>query len=253
MEKQKKILLIIILFSIFLITTMASTYLLSPSPELNPFNGEEKIIQPESTENNQDQIESKAVLLGSREYGNVKREGPFGDSSSPTKIAYIIGVHPNEHNSHQAILEAIKSNQNNLRYCYYVYQVQVTKDAADYSRGRMNGQLLAQEFVVSDIKKTDFKLAIDIHSHQGAYEEERFIFAPVEGGAAEKIARDIKNKIPWMVYYFPFSQTSPEYVTIPIENAGIPVVIYETYLYEPYSLTRSHADVFVKQVDTLAF
>jgi len=195
----------------------------------------------------------ETVLLGSNELGNVTLEGPYGNRSSNIEIAYIVGVHPLESNAHRAIIESIQNNYYKLKYCYYLYHVEVRKDADNYKKGRMNGQLLAREFVVNDIINKDFELVIDIHSHRGEYKEQRFIFAPVHGGRAEEIAHSIENRIPWMVYHFPHPQTSPPYVTIPINNKGIPTVIYETYSYEPYSTTRSHADDFVNQVDNLIF
>jgi hypothetical protein len=67
------------------------------------------------------------------------------------------------------------------------------------------------------------------------------------------IALEIKDKISWMVYYNPPSQTSPQYVTIPLIKAGIPAVVYETYINDSYSFTKEHADEFVSAVDSLQF
>lgn len=71
---------------------------------------------------------------------------------SSVKIAYIVGVHPIEWASHQAIMEAIEAYDNSLAHCYYIYKVSVTKDASNYEKGRMNGQLLANMFAVPEIK-----------------------------------------------------------------------------------------------------
>ncbi len=190
-------------------------------------------------------------VLGSNELGSVVKKGPYGNKSSPVKIAYITGVHPLEHESHEAIRESIENKNKSLNYCYYVYEVNVTKDAADYDKGRMNGQLLAQQFVVPDIKGKNFKLAVDVHSNRGNYQEKRFIFAPQEDPSSKAIALSIKNKIQWMVYYNPPSQTSPKYVTIPIIESGIPSVVYETYINDTYAFTKSHANEFVSAVDSL--
>ncbi|PAV05442.1 M14 family metallopeptidase [Methanobacterium bryantii] len=189
--------------------------------------------------------------LGSNERGYVVKEGPYGNVSSPVKIAYITGVHPLESKSHKAAIDAIKTQNKSLHYCYYIYKINVTKDAADYDKGRMNGQLLANQYVVPDIKSQNFQLAIDIHSNEGHYLEKRFIFAPQEEKRSKSIALMIKNKIPWMVYYNPSPQTSPQYVTIPLINAGIPAVLYETYVNDSYAFTKEHADEFVSAVDNL--
>lgn len=192
-------------------------------------------------------------VLGSNELGYVVKEGPYGNKDSPVKIAYITGVHPLESESHKAIRETIETKNKSLNYCYYVYKIAVTKDASDYDKGRMNGQLLANKYVVPDIKGQNFNLAVDVHSNRGNYQETRFIFAPQDEEGSKSIALAIKDKIPWMVYYNPSSQTSPQYVTIPLIKAGIPAVVYETYINDPYTFTKGHADEFVFAVDSLQF
>ena len=190
-------------------------------------------------------------VLGSNELGYVVKEGPYGNKDSPVKIAYITGVHPLESESHRAIRETIEAKNESLNYCYYVYKIVVTKDEADYDKGRMNGQLLANKYVVPDIKSHNFDLAVDVHSNRGNYKETRFIFAPQDEDGSKSIALAIKNKLSWMVYYNPPSQTSPQYVTVPLIKAGIPAVVYETYINDPYDFTKEHADEFVSAVDSL--
>jgi predicted deacylase len=162
-----------------------------------------------------------------------------------------VGVHPNESKSHNALYEALKAEDKSLNKCYYIYKVNVTSDANIYSDGRMNGQLLAQEFVVPDIKKEKFDLVIDVHSNVGNWAENRFIFSPVTGSSAEKIAYQIRDQLPWLTYYVPPNPTSPAYVTTPLIEAGIPAVIYETYVQDSYELMRQHASELIKVVDKL--
>lgn len=190
-------------------------------------------------------------IIGTRDYGRVLKSGPYGNINSDVKVAYIVGVHPWEHNAHQAAIESIQSRDNSLNKCYYIYQVVVTRNAEDYSQGRMNGQLLANAFAVPDIINNDFQLAVDIHSHQGNYPEDRFMFSPIPGGRSESIARRIAGEIPGMIYFVPHPQSSPEYVTIPLINAGIPSVIFETLIDEPYSTTQNYVNNLVTVVDKL--
>ena len=194
---------------------------------------------------------NESNVLGSNELGYVVKEGPYGNKDSPVKIAYITGVHPLESESHKAIRETIENKNKSLNYCYYVYKIVVTKDAADYDNGRMNGQLIANRYVVPDIKCQNFDLAVDVHSNQGNYKETRFIFAPQDEDSSKSIALAIKDKLSWMVYYNPPSQTSPQYVTVPLIKAGIPAVVYETYIDDPYDFTKEHANEFVSAVDSL--
>lgn len=226
--------IIIILALVFAVSFVVSSYYL---------NDNVICVLPAST--------NASGVLGSNELGSVAKEGPYGNEGSPVKIAYITGVHPLEHESHQALIESIKAKNKSLNYCYYVYKINVTKDASDYDKGRMNGQLLAQEFVVPDIKSNNFQLAVDIHSNRGNYQQKRFIFAPQDEANSKAIAISIKDQIPWMVYYNPPSQTSPQYVTIPLIKAGIPAVMYETYIDDSYAFTKLHASEFVSVIDNL--
>jgi hypothetical protein len=190
-------------------------------------------------------------VLGSTSYGQVVKEGPYGNTSSNVKIAYIVGVHPLESQAHQAMVESITEHNNTLKYCYYIYRVNVTENADNYNIGRMNGQLLANKFVVPDIKNQKFQLVIDVHSNVGNWAETRFLFTPVNNSKAESIAMNIKNNLPWLTYYVPPDPTSPAYVTVPLINAGIPAIVYETYHNDSYETIKDHADEFLLTVDNL--
>ena len=48
-------------------------------------------------------------VLGSTDYGNVVKTGPYGNISSNVRIAYVVGVHPLESNAHHAVIESIQS------------------------------------------------------------------------------------------------------------------------------------------------
>jgi hypothetical protein len=260
MEKRNKIILVASLTVIFLGTAFASFYLISTEDnflnESNFISDSGNISDPRlNVSDNSKKIPNTPVIsekiLGSTDYGKVTVEGPFGNSNSPVKIAVIVGVHPLESNSHKAVVESIKSRQKSLNYCYYIYRITVTKDAQDYDKGRMNGQLLANKFAVNHIIHQNYNLALDIHSNRGNYREKWFVFAPLEDGKSKSVALKIKDKLPGFVYYNPPSQTSPKYVTIPLINAGTPSVVYETYLYEPYGTTERYANNFINAVDNI--
>jgi hypothetical protein len=235
MERRNKIILLTIgLFFLFIATAAVS------------FN-----LYPSKTTINNNSTNIK--VLGSTSYGNVLKEGPFGNTSSKVKIAYIVGVHPLESDAHQAMIDSITEHNNTLKYCYYIYKVNVTENADNYNIGRMNGQLLANKLVVPDIENQNFQLAIDIHSNVGNWAETRFIFAPVNGTKAETIGMNIKSKLPWLAYYVPPNPTSTVYVTTPLINAGIPAIVYETYHNDSPETIRNHADEFLSVVDKLTF
>ncbi|MBO6274397.1 MAG: adhesin, partial [Methanobrevibacter sp.] len=88
-------------------------------------------------------------LLGKNDLGSVYIHGPFGNLDSNIKIAYLIGMHPLESKSHRALFEELTSCEN-LNYCYYLYNIEVDNPESE-SEGRLEGQLLAQEFVKDEI------------------------------------------------------------------------------------------------------
>ena len=193
------------------------------------------------------------VVLGNTSYGYVERGGPYGNISSSVKIAYITGVHPLESGAHDAILEALLTNQQSMRYCYYIYRVHVTQDAADYDKGRINGQNLAYKYVVPDVESMG--LAVDVHSNRGLYREKIFLDVPVNDAASEKYAFEMVQETPWLAFYIPpwdKGPTSGSYVILPLINSGIPTFVYETYTYQPYNTTLSQDREFVENLDKIA-
>ncbi len=196
-------------------------------------------------------------LLGNDSRGYVQIIGPYGNVNSKVKIAYVIGQHTLENNSHRALYKTITTNKN-LKYLYYIYKVTVTKNPYDYNIGRMNGQLLAQKYVLPHIKSNKYNLVIDVHSNQGTkngggYEKTNFIFAPLNSEKSKIVAEKIISEIPELCYYFPASQTSPPYLTNPLVNAGIKTLVYETYLYESSITTLDLIKKLVEKVDALVF
>lgn len=237
MRKNKLLILIVLALIVIFITTITLSFYLSPSIE--PDNISYSLTEPE------------IKLLGTTSYGSVSRMGPYGNTKSPIKIAYITGVHPLEYKSHQAIIKTILEHDKSFKYSYYIYTINVTEDAEIYNKGRMNGQLLANKYVVADIKKENFDLVIDVHSNKGGWEKTWFIFSPIKGDYSETIAQNIKNNISWLTYYNPPNPTSPEYVTIPLIKSGIPAIIYEIYTYDSDIKSKEQADEFVSVVDNI--
>lgn len=195
----------------------------------------------------------ESMVIGSSENGDVIKYGPYGNCESHIKIAYIVGVHPLENRSHQAMISALNEHKNSLRYCYYIYQVNVTKDPDNYTKGRYNGQVLARDYVVPDILSEHFNLTVDVHSNIGNWAEKTFIFSPVENTSSAALGLNLTNELNWLTYYTPPSSTSPEYVTIPLINSGVPAVIYESYAADSDQTVYDHALEFVDAVDKLQF
>lgn len=196
-------------------------------------------------------------VLATTSMGNVTKEGPYGNTSSQVKVAYIVGVHPWEYYSHESAVKAVKKLDKSLKYSYYIYQVNVTGGAnSEYETGRMDGQLLAKEYVVPDILKNNYQLAVDIHSNKGAddnYAVSWFLYVPYHDERTDKIAQQLQDKIPGIESYDPPYPTSPEYVTIPLIRNGTPAILYEAYEYDSPETSQDLAEKLLQAVDDLNF
>jgi len=195
-----------------------------------------------------------SVKLGENELGSVSLHGPFGDADSNVKIAYVIGMHPLESKSHRALFEELTA-RNDLNYSYYLYNIHVDNPDSE-SEGRLEGQLLAQEFIKDDIINKKYDLFLDIHSNRGLrgpgeYEITNFVFAPGFDDKSIKYVNDIIDAVDELVYYAPEHRTSPPFITEPTAESGIATIVYECYTYEAMDVTRMLSSKLVSCVDNL--
>ena len=161
-------------------------------------------------------IDSSAVpskLIGSNSLGTVEVLGPFGNTDSDVRIAYLIGMHPLESK--------------------------------------------AQEFLAPEVISKNYDLVVDVHGNNGmiggTYEQTNFIFATGQDKKSEDVVYKLLSKLDKLVYYFPAQQSSPPYITLPVEQSGTPTINYETYNYGPMSTTYELMNDFVDEVDKLEF
>ena len=204
------------------------------------------------------QVDSKLYdgkLLGENKLGSVHIHGPYGNKDSKVKVAYLIGMHPLESKSHRALFESIRKYSRCLDKEYYIYNTNVSYIDKD-NEGRMDGQLLAQEFIAPHVINNNYDFVVDIHSNKGLrgpgrYEKTNFIFAPHFDDNSTKYMNTLLSNIEEVDYYAPEYRTSPEYITIPIAESGIATIVYETYSYEDMAVTCSLAKKLVFNVDKL--
>ena len=201
-----------------------------------------------------DSTEYECELLGRNDLGSVHLHGPFGDKDSKVKIAYVIGMHPLESKSHRALFEKLTS-KTDLRNCYYLYNINVNDDSSE-TEGRLEGQLLAQEFIRDDIIGKEYNLFLDIHSNRGPdgpgdYQITNFIFAPGFDDKSSEYMNLIIDNMDEIVYYAPEFRSSPPYITEPTAEAGIPTLVYECYSSEDFELTCRLAERLIDVVDDL--
>jgi hypothetical protein len=195
-------------------------------------------------------VTASQQVLGNNSMGMVTKAGPYGNISSPYKVAYILGQHPRESRSHKAVSEAVKNNSDSLRYCYYLYYINVTQETYDFEEGRQNGQKLSKEFVVPDITQGNYTLAVDVHASNGKSFDEPYVFVPIDDDTSLKMARNLTTSIKWLYYYELPDYTSPYYTTIPLIKNGTPSIIFEAYA-EPSSIIGQQCLEFVMGVDQL--
>ncbi|WP_297980649.1 adhesin [uncultured Methanobrevibacter sp.] len=257
-KPSKKLIYLLIIILIILAESFILCYdyinnddsVLAELSEDYPFLNDVLSVFPRNVTDSGD-LNVKSKVIGNNSIGNVVVEGPYGNPNSSVRIAYIIGQHPRESNAHDAIYEALRNDWEELNYTYYVFKINVTSEKDDFEESRMNGQLLAQEFVVNHIVKKGYDLAIDVHSSNGGYVQDPYIFAPVSSDSiAYKAANNITKALSFVIYYEPASYSSPQYSTIPIDEGGVPSLVFEMRGNPDHSL-EYEAREFVKTVDNL--
>jgi hypothetical protein len=192
--------------------------------------------------------------IGNTDYGNVAKIGPLGNISSPVKIAIIVGVHPLEYHAHNMAINFIENYSKNLKNCFYIYKVNVTHDIFEFEKGRMNGQLLANKFIVPDIVNNNYMLALDIHSNYGVndgYSVGWFLNVPTNDSKSLELLNQVIDKVPGLESYDPPCPTSPMYITIPIIENGTPALIYESYGYDKLETQKKRLNKVLSTIDNL--
>ena len=250
------IILIVILAEGFVLcydyATNEDSFLKELSDDYPVLNGVLKYIPTDLfnslTENSTDK---QVKEIGKNSIGTVTVEGPYGNANSSVKVAYILGQHPRESNAHDAIYDSLLNNSDYLNYSYYIYRINVTAESDDFEESRMNGQLLAQDYVVSDVIKNNYDLAIDIHSSNGGYVQDPYIFAPrLNDTVAYDAANNVTKALSYVIYYEPASYSSPQYSTIPIDDGGVPAIVFEMRGNPDHSL-ETEANQFIHVIDKL--
>ena len=195
--------------------------------------------------------------MNGSDLGSVEVIKNVGNPNSK-RIAYVVGVHPLEHEVHETLVK-ILPNMTGLNYCYDIYIINVTKDVGQYgdglsdseSPGRQNGQELAYEYVYPEIRNGNYELAIDVHSNVGAYPYRTFVFSPVKEGLSVDYANEIAQMCQNISYYTPDSTTSGPFLTVPLNENGIPSFYFEDYSFAPQDVKDEHILELIHAVDSL--
>ena len=189
--------------------------------------------------------------------GTVEVIRNVGNASSSKKIAYVVGVHPLENDTHRTLLKLLP-NRTDLKYSYDIYVINVTEDFSGYGHllpddnpGRDTGQNLAYKYVYPQIVNGSYELAVDVHAHGGAYPYDTFVFCPVDGGTGESYARNVSESSQNISYYNPYQTTSGPYLTIPLNEHGVPSFYFEENSFIVQDIKDRHMLELIYGVDNL--
>ncbi|MDO5851973.1 MAG: hypothetical protein Q4Q23_05755 [Methanobacteriaceae archaeon] len=178
------------------------------------------------TNNTSVQQQPTSELLSNNSNGTVTREGPYGNSNSPVKVAYVLNVN-SRLDKYILMDDSIKSKSSELEYCYYIYKINATSKTNNSdnnlsSVGSLvnNRRSLIKDAMVSDISSQNFNLVVDVHYTNDS--NFNYIYGSNENRSLEStIAKDIANDFDWLNYY------SNEYNSSIAEELGnIPLVTF---------------------------
>lgn len=211
-------------------------------------------------------IVSYKRILGNTSKGYVEKLY-YGNLSSNKTIVLIVGVHVQESGMHKAIQESLKKQHAKLKRRFVLYFIHVTKNQNDYSKSRMNGQVLGKKYVVTDISKENPQIVTDVHETNyklSGYKYPRFIHMISNNKISSvKISKKLHQKsttylnrllklAPHIKRYDPQLGSSPAYITVPIANKGYVSYIYETEASYSKSLKQSYADKYINVLNRVS-
>ena len=206
------------------------------------------------TANNTDNIYN-ATEVGKNANGTVYKI-VAGNPSSDDTVGIILGVHPREHEIHEAVNRTIynitgENGDHNLTKKYVIYYVQVKDNLTSRDDTRAAGEELSHKFIVPNMAKDKPFLVVDVHEIDPIYEYSNFLFSlsnrtPKINNYISNITADVG------IVDFNFTEgTSPEKVTMPLANKGIPTILIETSITNSLSEKQETAEKLVNSLDKL--
>ncbi len=179
-----------------------------------------------------------------------------GNMSSNETIGVILGVHPREHEIHEAVNNTIynitsENGTHNLTKKYVIYYIQTKDNLTSREDTRPAGEELANKFVVPNIAKDKPFVVVDVHEINPDYEYSNFIFSL--SNRTDKIdsyIAKLSSDVNLADYQFT-EGTSPEKVTIPIAENGINTLLVETSITDAMMEKQKTADNLIMSLDEL--
>ena len=131
------------------------------------------------------------------------------------------------------------------------YQVNVTKDAKNYDKGRANGEKLVHDYVNPDVTKSGANCVIISHSKDKGDDEGFYLATPEMDDASVEIAKKIYATSDFENYPTTdneaYNSTSSQLVSCPIAKAGYPTFVYEI----PKNITAANSTDRAKELFSL--
>lgn len=179
-----------------------------------------------------------------------------GNESSDETVGIILGVHPREHEIHEAINRTVynithENGTQNLTKKYAIYYIKTKDSLTSREETRTAGEQLAHKYVVSNIAKDKPFIVVDVHEIDPVYEYSDFLFSLSNrsdkiDSYIEKISHDVG-----LVDYNFTEGTSPEKVTAPIAKKGINTILAEVCITDTPDQKQRTADRLIKSLDEL--
>ena len=145
--------------------------------------------------------EGSSQLVGENSLGTVTKVNYTHTNNATVKIAVVSGMHSRE-NLHKFVLPLVCrffaiTHEDAEIVNYYV---QVTDSPEKFKKGRANGESLVHDYVVKDVKKSDFDLVIVGHDHEPGYGEGYYIATPTMDNASVDLAKEVTSDIGFNYY-----------------------------------------------------
>ena len=246
-NSMKMIIVMIVAIIVVMVATIALNGGTSTTPVEEDINDTDVDIQNDTT--------SDSILIGNNSYGSVNRISGIGNTSSNVRVALIVGVDQKE-NRENSIVPTLQ-NQNDLKYSYDIYIINVTKsnentsdENNEYSLSVNNiSEQLANEYVVPDIINNNYNFTVDIHYTD---DSNSYVFVPSENTyTSKKVVETISNSTNVGIYTPPY-HTYTDLVSKPILNHEIPSIVYVTTSYYSNG-TSSEVSSIIEAIDNFDF
>ena len=179
-----------------------------------------------------------------------------GNMSSNETVGIILGVHPREHEIHEAVNSTIhnitsENGTNNLTKKYVIYYIKTNDSLTSREDTRPAGELLANKFVVPNIAKDNPFIVVDVHEIDPNYEYSNFIFSlSNRNNEINSYIKNITTDVNLVDYQFD-EGTSPEKVTKPIAKKGLNTLLVETSITDSVIQKQKTAENLIYSLDEL--